>query len=77
MDVTQGNDCFVGTLRATLDPRVQYPPTTDLVLVAKNLSRDLDRFSDKLERQRKRLKAVGDHEQQISTLTSENTRLND
>ena len=76
-DLNRGNDRFVGTLRATLDPRGLYPAATDLVVVADHLSRDMNRLSNKSERQTKALKEVQDREQEISSLTTQNTKLQD
>lgn len=78
------NGRFMGTLRSVLDPRGLYPPTTDIVVVANDVSKDVNRLSKQVERQREALRKVRDREkqgplaqkdEQILELTTANSKL--
>lgn len=75
LDISRRNDNLFGNLRATLDPNGLYKSNPDLFVVAKDFTRDFDRVSRKLERQREEVKKAQQRDTQISTLSAKNTRL--
>ena len=74
-DINRRNDNLYGKLRTTLDPNGLYKSTSDLFVVAKDFTKDFDRVSRKLERQREAISNAQDRDTQISTLSANNTRL--
>lgn len=67
-DINRRDESLFGTLRTTLDPNGLYKSTPDLVVVAMDLTKDFERVSRKLERQRQEIKEARDRDEQISTL---------
>ena len=84
VDRDRQNGRLMSNLRDALDPRGLYTSTTDVVVMATHLANDFDRVSKKIQRQKKQLKKAQDlpenkqlaqKDAQISTLSAENSRL--